>query len=118
MRPQPPGRRSPAPKPPLGPQPLTDVIVEELAASLTLGQHPIMDTLLSWLPENSYVRELFAPATDYERQLYAVARPLEPSAVHDPVRVITQVRVISSTPTGSLMLDMGPSRSVAVGGHR
>lgn len=75
------------------------------------GPHPDLDALLAGEPEGSHVRELFQPADDYQRAEYAVVRPapaaLEPDAVHDPepVTVITQARLISATPTGSIRLD-------------
>lgn len=89
-----------------------------MAADVVIGgPHPDLDALLLGEPEGSHVLELFQPADDYQRAQFAVARPvpaaLEPDAVHDPPpRLITHARVISSTPTGSLMLDMGPGRSV------
>lgn len=71
---------------------------------MSLGPHPILDTLISWEPEDSHVREVFGLG---DREL--PAPPLEPDRLHDPapVHVITQARVISATPTGSLMLDIG-----------
>lgn len=148
LRPRPPGRRQAAesgrrrapgppltePKPPIGPQPLTDVFVDAafqgLAATITLGPHPIMDALLSWLPESSYVREVFGFGHRDELAL-------TPDVVHDPPSIlngsnptIDQVRRaigmdplspvgrgrVGSTPTGSLRLDMGARRSTALGG--
>jgi len=80
----------------------------------TLGPHPLFDALLADEPEGSYLREKYG--LGHRDQLPAAA--LEPDEVHDPPvidpRLILRARVISSTPTGSLMLDMGPGRSVAL----
>lgn len=92
---------------------------DQLADLVIGGPHPILDALLLGEPEGSHVLDLFQPADDYQRAQFAVARPvpaaLEPDAVHDPPpRLITHARVISSTPTGSLMLAMGPGRTVSL----
>jgi hypothetical protein len=60
---------------------------------MSLGPHPILDTLISWEPEDSHVREVFGLGD----------RPLP--TYYDPPTVITHAQVISSTPTGSLRLD-------------
>lgn len=90
----------------------TDTAVTEQAA---LGPHPLFDHLLAAEPEGSYVREVFGLGHRDELAVPA----LEPDKVHDP-QLILRARVISSTPTGSLMLDVERSRSVplhaAVGG--
>lgn len=91
---------------------------DQLADLVIGGPHPILDALLLGEPEGSHVLDLFAPADEFERAQFAVARvapaALEPDAVHDPPRPI-RARVISSTPTGSLMLAMGPGRSIDFG---
>jgi hypothetical protein len=74
-----------------------------------LGPHPIFDALLAAEPEESAVREVFG--LGHRDELAAPA--LEPDKVHDP-RLVLRARVISSTPTGSLMLDVTRSRSVAL----
>jgi hypothetical protein len=83
------------------------------------GPHPDLDALLPGEPEGSHVLDLFAPADDYARAQFAVARAapaLEPDAVHDPVRLITHARVVSATPTGSLMLaDIKAARTMTLG---
>lgn len=88
-----------------------DTVTIEQTAPATLGPHPIFDALLADEPEQSHVREVFG--LGHREEL-----PLEPDRVHDPLpidpRLILRARVISSTPTGSLMLDMGPGRSVAL----
>jgi hypothetical protein len=84
-------------------------LVDDPEVGLTLGPHPIFDDLIASEPEGSHVRERFGLG-------HRDALALEPDKVHDPAppHVITHARVISATPTGSLMLDMGPGRSVAL----
>lgn len=84
------------------------------------GPHPDLDALLLGEPEGSHVLDLFEPADEYQRAQFAVVRPgrsaLEPDAVHDPVHLITHARVVSSTPTGSLMLaDIKAARTMTLG---
>jgi hypothetical protein len=76
----------------------------------TLGPHPIFDALLTTEAGGSHVREVFGLGHRDE-----LAPALEPDRVIDP-RLILRARVVSSTPTGSLMLDMGPGRSVDLTG--
>ena len=89
-----------------------------MAADVVIGgPHPDLDALLLGEPKGSHVLELFQPADEYQRAQFAVAHlpaALEPDAVHDPPqRLFTQL--ISSTPTGSLRLDMaGPVRTTAL----
>jgi hypothetical protein len=87
----------------------------EQPPAASLGPHPIFDALLSWEPEGGTLRTKYG--LGHRDELAAPA--LEPDVVHDP-RLVLRARVISSTPTGSLMLDMGPGRSVAlhVGGEQ
>ncbi len=87
------------------------------------GPHPDLDALLLGEPEGSHILDLFQVADEFDRAQFAVAQvpaALEPDAVHDPepVQLITHTRLISSTPTGSLRLDVpGRTRttSLAVG---
>lgn len=96
----------------------TDV-ADQVADLVIGGPHPILDALLLGEPEGSHVLDLFQPADEYQRAQFAVARPfpaaLEPDAVHDPPRLITHARVVSATPTGSLMLaDIRPARTMSM----
>jgi len=82
------------------------------------GPHPDLDALLLGEPEGSHVLELFAPADEFDRAQFAVAQApaaLEPDAVHDPepVQLITHARLLSSTPTGSLRIQV-PTRTMSM----
>lgn len=87
-------------------------LIADPEVGLTLGPHPIFDTLIALEPEGGYLRSLFG--LGHLDELVIVDPVLEPDLVHDPEPRTVRARVISATPTGSinLKLDMGPGRSV------